>query len=126
MPFLLLIYEFRALPNSGDPKDTGQRDPPAQAQRGLIFPHGIVSGSLTSGGYLSLPVSSKPHASMAWDGMGAGEGKGGRGWFWSHFEHSGTGEDDPNIWIRFFLPPTTWITGARGKMIFQEVIARKE
>lgn len=81
MLFLLPIYEFRALPNSGDPKDTGQRDPPAQAQRGLIFPHGIVLGSLTSSGYLSLPVSSKPHASMGWDGMGAGEGKGGRGWF---------------------------------------------
>lgn len=38
MPFLLQIYEVRALSNSGDAKDTGQRDPAAQAQKGFIFP----------------------------------------------------------------------------------------
>lgn len=57
----------------------------------------------------------------AW--AGGGEGKGGRGWFSFHFEHTGTGEDDPNIWIRFFLHLGD---ESQGKRLCQEVTARKE
>lgn len=126
MACLPLICEARAPLHCGDSLDPGQRDPAAQAYRGHIFPKAQVSFLDLRWLRLLPPLLQAPcFYGQFWAGLGSGEREGGRGWFWSHFEHSGTGEDIPSIWIRFSLPPSTRVTRARGKKICQEVIARK-
>lgn len=88
-------------------------------------PQGTRWGSLTSDGYLSPPPS-KLHVSMGWGGVG--------GWVREKegetcsdpIRAHGTGEDNPNIRIGIFLPPSTWVTKTRGERIFLEDIARME